>query len=322
MDPARANFLEAHKQAANAARSRRGQPEPALSHEPLVSLIQQKIKYVFVLYQENRSFDSYFGTFPGANGLYGRPASATAGFTQTIVNTDGTTETISPFRIGPAQYAADTDDMDHSHALIIAKMDVKNGVAAMDKFAVTEELKASPTGNPSLVAKQMGELSMAHEDCDTVPLLWAYADRFTLFDNIFELMTGPSTPGNLSIIGAQVGQTQWALHPNDKSATVPLLVDDDPFWGSPSDKSANPLPRNPADYPGYDTASNLTYATLPLSMLLSTAGAVTSTDRAGATDLADVEDDVAFLSKLPRPAITFGWYQEGFDRNPRTPPGQ
>jgi phospholipase C len=315
-DADRAHFLEAHQRAATEARLRRDalRPEPVVSKEDLVSLIQQNIKYVFVIYQENRSFDSYFATFPGANGLYSQAASATPGFVQTIVNTDGTTGTISPFLIGPTQYAADTDDIDHSHTLTITKMDVQSGVAQMDKFATTEELKYSPIGNPSLLAKQMGELSMAHEDCDTVPLLWAYADRFALYDNIFESMTGPSTPGNLSIIGAQAGQTQWALHPTNTTATVPLLVDDDPFWGSPSDKSASPLPVNPTDYPGYTVASNLTYATLPLSMLLSTAGTVTATDTSASTDLVDVPDDVAFLSKLSQPAVAFGWYQEGFDK--------
>jgi len=315
-DAARVHFRQAHERARREARARVAglRPEPTLSYEQLVSLVQQKIKYVFVLYQENRSFDSYFGTFPGANGLYSQLPTNTPGFTQTIVNTDGTTGTVSPFRIGPTQYAADTDDVDHSHALTTAKMDIQNGTSQMDKFAATEELKYSPTGNPSLEAKQMGELTMAYEDCDTVPLLWAYADRFVLFDNIFEAMTGPSTPGNLSIIGAQAGETQWALHPNNTTATVPLMVDDDPFWGSPSDKSASPLPVNPGDYPGYPVASNLTFATLPLSMLLSTANTVTATDPTASSDLVDVTDDVAFLSKLTQPAVTFGWYQEGFDK--------
>jgi phospholipase C len=311
-----AHFRQAHERAVREAKMRASglRPEPTLSYEQLVSLVQQKIKYVFVIYQENRSFDSYFGTFPGANGLFSQTVSNTPGFAQTIVNTDGSAGTVSPFRIGPTQYAADTDDVDHSHSLTTAKMDIQNGAALMDKFAATEELKYSPTGNPSLQAKQMGELTMAYEDCDTIPLLWAYADRFVLFDDIFEAMTGPSTPGNLSIIGAQAGETQWALHPTNTTATVPLMVDDDPFWGSPSDKSASPLPVNPTDYPGYTTASNLTYATLPLSMLLSTAGTVTATDPSASTDLVDVPDDVAFLSKLTQPAITFGWYQEGFDK--------
>src|ERR1019366_1773375 len=287
-------------------------PGPVLSHDELIAAVQQKIKYVFVIYQENRSFDSYFGTFPGANGLFSQAASQTPGFVQKIVNTDGTSATISPFRIGPQQYAADTDDIDHSHARTVAKMDVQNGVALMDQFAVTEELKYSATGNPSLKAKEYGELSMAYEDCDTIPLLWAYADRFVLFDNVFESMTGPSPPGNLAIMSAQSGQTQWALHPT--VTTVPILSDPDPFWGSPSDKSANPLPVNPGDFPGYGTPQpNATWASLPLSMLLSTAGTVTATDPVAASDLVDVQDDVAFLSKLPQPSVGFGWYEEGFD---------
>jgi phospholipase C len=314
-DPGRAHFLVAHQRAREEARLRREnlRPEPALSEDEMITLIQQKIKYVFVLYQENRSFDSYFGTFPNANGLFSQPASQTAGFVQPIMNTDGSMGTVSPFRLGPAEYAADTDDLDHSHTRTIAKMDIQNGVAMMDKYAVTEELKYSPTGNPSLEAKQFGELSMAYEDCDTIPILWAYADRFVLFDNVFEAMTGPSTPGNLSIMGAQAGQTQWALHPSE-SANVPLLVDDDPFWGSPSDKSSSPLPVNPTDYPGYTVGPNLTYATLPLSMLLSTASTVTAADPTASTDLADVQDDLTFLSKLTQPALGFGWYQEGYDK--------
>ena len=216
--PANPQFLAAHKQMLQ--KYHMNDAEPILPYEQLVSLIQQNIKYVFVLYQENRSFDSYFGTFPGAEGLYTSPASETPGFIQGIVNTDGTTSTIRPFLIGPAQYAADTDDIDHSHARMVAKMDIQNNVPLMDKFAITEELKYSPTGNPSLQAKQMGELAMAHEDCDTIPLLWSYAQKYVLFDHIFQDMTGPSTPGNLSIIGAQTGQTQWALHPTE-SANVP-----------------------------------------------------------------------------------------------------
>ncbi len=195
-------------------------------------------------------------------------------------------------------------------------MDVQNNVAQMDQFAVTEELKYSPTGNPSIKARQYGELSMAYEDCDTVPIRWAYADRFVLFDNIFQSMTGPSTPGNLAIIGAQTGQTQWALHPS-QAPSVPVFTDNDPFWGSPSDKSANPLPVNPGDFTStssYPIQPNLTYATLPLSTLLNTAATVTAADPTASTDLVDVPDDISFLSKLTQPAIGFGWYEEGFDR--------
>src|SRR5260221_14796479 len=39
--------------------------EPALSMEAKLKLLRQKVKYVFVLFQENRSFDFYFSTYPG-----------------------------------------------------------------------------------------------------------------------------------------------------------------------------------------------------------------------------------------------------------------
>src|SRR6516165_9213755 len=62
--------------------------EPPLTHAEKLALLRKKVKYVFVLFQENRSFDHYFGTYPGANGListypgaspadiYSQPASA------------------------------------------------------------------------------------------------------------------------------------------------------------------------------------------------------------------------------------------------------
>ena len=187
--------------------------EPVLTEQEAWKLLRSRVKYVFVIYQENRSFDSYFGTFPGADGLFSRPAAQTPGFYQEIVNTDGTIGTIHPFRIGPAEFAADTADIDHSHRCIVEKMDVVAGQPNMDRFAFAEERKWSPRGNPSLLAKQYGELSMAYMDGDTVPLLWRYADRFVLFDHIFQLMTGPSTPGNLSIIAAQSGRRNGSCIP-------------------------------------------------------------------------------------------------------------
>ena len=303
--------------------------EPALTQSQIVTLLRKKVKYVFVIYQENRSFDSYFGTFPGADGLFSKPAAQTPGFEQTLINTDGSATKIHPFRIGTAQFAADTDDIDHSHALTTAKMNVQNGVPQMDAFAVTEERKYSPTGNPSLMAKQFGELAMAYEDCDTVPLLWRYANRFTLFDHVFELMTGPSTPGNLSIIAAQTGQTQWALHPEEAwrgngnaGPGVPVMNDSDPLSGSPKDTSAHKLPVNPADYKGpspYGVQINQTYASLPLTLGGGKIGAVVKQDTDPKNDLVDVSHDVPAITRLDRTPVNWAWYEEGYDHEPTDP---
>ncbi len=317
--------------------------EPALSQAAMIDLLQKKIKYVFVIYQENRSFDSYFGTFPGAEGLYSHPAARTPGFTQQLTDVTGSLVNIQPFRIGPSDtcphstvngvvspttcYAADTDDIDHSHPRTVAKIDIQSGKALMDQFASIEELKYWTSGpTPSLKAKQMGELAMAHEDCDTVPLLWGYADKFVLFDHIFETMTGPSTPGNLSIIGAQSGQTQWALHPSDgytdngsAAPGVPVVNDDDPFWGSPSETNPPLVPVNPTDFPGYGIQDNLTFATLPLTLAGRNLRSLTESDRDADDDLADVKQDVGFITDLRKKAVPFGWYEEGFDKEVTDP---
>jgi phospholipase C len=298
--------------------------EPQLSPNQLVNLLRQKVKYVFVIYQENRSFDSYFGTYPGAEGIFSHSPQQTHGFEQPLINTDGTTGTVRPFRIGPKEYAADTDDVDHSHSSIVAKMDIKNGEPEMDRFALTEEKKYMKSGKSNLVAKQMGELAMAYEDCDTIPLLWRYASRFVLFDHIFQEMVGPSTLGNISIIAAQTGQTQWALHPNegyqgngDHTPGVPVMNDLDPFWGSPLDRTpkAEKMPVNAHDFHKGEkpqTALNLTFATLPLTMQESRAKSVTRQDRDPVHDLADVRHDIPYIAGRRRAPVAFGWYQEGY----------
>ena len=86
----------------------------------------------------------------------------------------------------------------------------------MDNFALVEEMEfIQGLGRPypSLEAKQMGELAMAYEDCDTIPSLWDYASRFVLFDNFFQHTIGPSSPAAIDLIAAQTGETQWVKHP-------------------------------------------------------------------------------------------------------------
>jgi phospholipase C len=298
--------------------------EPQISPKQLTDLVRKKIKYVFVLYQENRSFDSYFGTYPGAEGIFSHKPEETPGFTQPLIDTDGTTVTIQPFRIGPEDYAADTDDVDHSHPMIVAKMNIQSGVPKMDRFALAEERRYMNSGAPPLVAKQMGELAMAYEDCDTIPLLWQYASRFVLFDHVFQGMTGPSTLGNLAIIAAQTGQTQWALHPNQAytgdgshSRGVPVMNDNDPFWGSPLDPTpkAQKMPVNPHDF-GYETKPNiqinLTFASLPLTLQGNRLNKVSKQDRDPLGDLADVRHDIPFISRRHQVPLGFGWYEEGY----------
>ena len=298
--------------------------EPQLTKAEEIKLLRQHVKYVFVLFQENRSFDSYFGTFPGANGLFSKPPAQTPGFYQPIENTNGTMGIISPFRIGPAQYAADTDDVDHSHVRMDEKMDVVDGHAKMDRFALIEEQKYMKPGAkfPSLVAKQMGELTMAYEDCDTVPYLWNFASRFVLFDNVFQNTIGPSTPNAIAMIAGQTGETQWVRHPNEadgakglqKGQGEPVIADNDPLWGTGLFGDDSGMPQNPHDSKKHkvNPALNQTYASLPLTMNGVKVEAVTEKDRDPARDLADVKQDIPAIAASKAAQVPWGWFQEDY----------
>ena len=67
-----------------------------------IELLRQKVKYVFVIFHENESFDHYFGTYPGATGLFEAPhgftpANQTPSFTQRFLGTSLNVKYISPF---------------------------------------------------------------------------------------------------------------------------------------------------------------------------------------------------------------------------------
>ncbi len=325
--------------------------QPYLSTAQKVALLRKKVKYVFVLFQENRSFDFYFGTFPGVRGLFSQSHDRTPGFTQPIVNTDGTVSTVSPFLIPQTVtdingktvqiYPADTASTDHSHTGIVNSQHFVNDVSLNDRFALNEEglttdasgnIVSRKTGlpasaNPTLKQKQMGELVMGHVDCDTAPYMWQFADRFAMFDNFHMTVTSASTPNAIAMIAGQSGLTQWALHPDQassntaspvvaKSSGVPMVTDQGPFAGSSLDTATIKPPYGQNDVSPNSPALNQTYATLPLSFMGRAAHKDTSTDQNPALDLADVQHDIDTIAGTGRKPTNWGWFQEGYDAEP------
>ena len=324
--------------------------EPVLTEIQKKNLVRQKIKYVFVLFQENRSFDFYFGTYPGANGLFSQPASQTPGFVQPIVLTDGSVSNISPFKIPQSVvnnngqtvllYPEDTDSVNHGHTAIDAKLDLNSHhVALNDRYSVVEEGLAgtlSPDGKtytgpaPTQAQVQKGELVVSHVDCDTAPFLWTYADHFTLFDDFYATVIGPSTPNAIAMIAGQSGETQWVKHPelasnvNTTGGQLPVTADPQPFWGSALDYLTPPDQKQPVDNPGgvsSNPASNLTFATLPLSFMGKNISTITAADNDPAFDLQDVAEDITKIASDNIPQTPWGWYQLGYDHESTDPAG-
>ncbi|HTV05534.1 MAG TPA: alkaline phosphatase family protein [Acidobacteriaceae bacterium] len=261
-------------------------PDP---DQELVANLRAHIHHVFLIYQENRSFDSYFGSFPGADNLATAEA-RTHGFRQWDAIGH---EWITPFLLK----AADTADADHSREALLAKSDhgrMDNYIGYEEKHLV-EVSMASPQ-----FARQVGILTMAHEDCHTVPFLWMYAHRFALYDHIFQAMYGPSTPGNIDLIAGQTGQTQAARHPNEafKSSYAtgePVVNDANPDFGP----YAFPFQVNG------EHQLDQTYATLMLTLSGANAKKVK-------VDTDDIKDDINELVLLNHRAVPWAWYQEGF----------
>ena len=341
--------------------------DPVVPEAVLKKLLQQKIKYVFVIFNENRSFDSEYGTFPGVNGLYSdgqnpRSTANTPGFTQQVTDAlTGNTLTVQPFRIGPAQYANVVDSVDHSHTGLATKLHVVNNAPQMDGFAADEfnsKAGAAPTVATAQKGAQFANLVMSHVDCDTVPVFWQWASNFTVFDNIFATEDTPSSPNAIAMIAGQSGETQWVKHPSTtgsptatgstgtvngtfiqgsakvvytgQTATTqgpPLVNDPQPYYGSPFDTTptldANGVvtpPRQPygpnESYASSNIASNLTFASVPLTLLGNTVSATMAQNTAQLNgslfDLADIQNDIPYIQSLNRPAVEWRWYQNGY----------
>ena len=257
----------------------------APEHRP--AALQSRIKHVFVIFQENHSFDNYFGTFPGADNL-ASPAAQTHGFTQRDPIGNGW---VTPFRITDP----DIDAPSQARKLLEAKMDG----GKMNAFVAEQERVSLKRFNGNeRYARAVGLLTMAHYDCDTIPYLWTYAHTFALFDRIFEENTGPSTPANVSIIAAQVGQTQAARNPaqqvssKEKGYGVPLENDLNPAYG-PSTELYNPrqIPQQ--------------YATVMLTL-----GGTSDSQATENTE--GVAEDLGSVIASGRAAVPWGWYQEAY----------
>ena len=306
-----------------------------LSQAKLVKLLRKRIKYVFVIFNENHSFDNEFGTFPGVNGLYSdgrRPRSAakTLGFTQTYTDLiSGQTIAVQPFRIGTAQNSTVVDSVDHSHTGLATKLHVVNGAPQMDKFAYDEYYRFAKKGGTANNAEgtQFARLVMSYIDCDTIPFFWKWAGNFTIFDNIFATEDTPSTPNAVAMIAGQSGETQWVRHgPNGQTYTnvnghtgttqgPPLVNDPQPFYGSPFDTTTvNRQPSGPKEnYSDSNIASNLTFASLPLTFLGRNINTVMAKNLNSSFDLPDIQKDIPFIQSLGSDPINWRWYQEGYD---------
>ncbi|HXB27874.1 MAG TPA: alkaline phosphatase family protein [Gemmatimonadaceae bacterium] len=148
-----------------------------------------KIRHVIIIMQENRSFDTYFGTFPGADGI---PM-------QDELPRDCLPDPVHNTCIYPYHDTADVN-VGGPHAAPDAVADIDGG--NMDGF-VARALRVKATcvtaQDPSCHG---GTDVMGYHDDHEIPNYWAYAQNFVLQDRLFEAAATWSLPAHLFMVSA------------------------------------------------------------------------------------------------------------------------
>jgi phospholipase C len=152
-----------------------------------------KIRHVVIIMQENRSFDSYFGTYPGADGIPGL-----AGHPGTVpcVPDPETKDCVKPYH--------DTSDRNAGgpHANSDAIRDIDGG--KMDGFVGQARegryLACHITDNPGCSLTPSTPDVMGYHDWHEIPNYWNYAKNFVLQDHMFEADNSWSLPSHLSLV--------------------------------------------------------------------------------------------------------------------------
>ena len=241
------------------------------------------IKHLVVIFQENVSFDHYFGTYPNATNPSGEPAfHPRGGFLFPTPSVNGLTDPLKnnnpnsaqPFRLGRNQ--ASTCDQNHNYGAEQSAFDM----GLMDKFPETVGVSENAFCNVSFSYGHLnGDLVMGYFDGNTVTAMWNYAQAFAMSDNSYGTTFGPSTPGVLNLVAGN---------------TYPVTL---------SGATASPKVVNPNGQIG-----TLTGDLDPTGDMCSS----TTTIQAGGRSIADL---------LAAKGISFGSFMGGFDLSIVNPDG-
>ena len=192
-----------------------------------------KIRHVIVIMQENRSFDSYFGTYPGADG---------------IPMTNGQPTACLP---APANEPCVRPYVDHAdvngggpHSAVNAAADINAGqMNGFVKQAVAGRRGCVDPTNPACTNSATPDVAGYHTGSD-IPNYWAYANNFVLQDHMFEPNASWSLPEHLFQV------SEWSAsctqHNNPSSCTNALQAPGTPKAGgvtgaSPAATAPNPI---------------------------------------------------------------------------------
>jgi len=224
------------------------------------------IKHLVIIFQENVSFDHYFGTYPFAQNNPGETPFKASPSTPKSINTLLTPLDVNngfkplvgvdlinnnpnnnqnapvapnnskqngagasnPFRLSPAQ--AVINDQGHNYT---PEQEAYNNFH-MDGFPAWTGVAGPPPSTPPAAVATTG-LVMGYYDGNTTTALWNYAQYFAMNDNAFTTTFGPSTPGALNLIAGQNSGFSASLNVpsshevSDGGGSFTMIGDGDPY---------------------------------------------------------------------------------------------
>ena len=224
--------------AAATAQSQRdgGAPSPGVAGARHVRHVKpsgiHKIRHVVIIMQENRSFDSYFGTYPRADGIPG------------LAGNPGSVPCVPDPQLGHClRPFHDRSKLDlggpHSHADAIAdvaagKMD---GFVTQEQQALTQFCHSHPVSPPFCPIKAKRPDVMGYHDQREIPNYWAYAHHFVLQDHMFESDSSWSLPAHLFLVSAWSAR---CTQKGDPMSCHPEVQSPDAPPGTPQNRTGKP----------------------------------------------------------------------------------
>jgi phospholipase C len=189
-----------------------------------------KIRHVVIIMQENRSFDSYFGTYPGADGIPG--LAGNPGRLPCVPN---------PARNHCERPYHDTRDRNsggpHGHGSALSDMagGRMNGYVAQAELGRASYCKKHFDDPRCSYAPKNPDV-MGYHDWREIPNYWSYASNFVLQDHMFESDSSWSLPEHLYLVS---GWSARCSRKGDPMSCHSAVQDPGSPPGEPQNKSGN-----------------------------------------------------------------------------------
>jgi phospholipase C len=196
--------------------SARTQSTPSASSSPATPTGIGKLDHLIFIVQENRSFDHYFGTYPGADGI---PTEPDGSFAVCVSDRFQAGRCVHPY----VTHSVEFDGGPHNHAASVRAVDG----GKMDGFIDALRRKPhycwvdrdqprcaellGPQGQPDVMS------TLTRRD---IPNYWAYADHFTLQDHMFAPVDSWTLPSHLALVSGWTATCADARDPMSCTSDV------------------------------------------------------------------------------------------------------